>query len=230
VSEEAGTRADELTLETLDDDGALSQALEGISGDRGDFLRKAALGGAALLAAFATPAAAAPSKKNDTAILNYALTLEYLQAVFYTEAIEIGALSGALKEQARIVGGHERGHVKALRGVLGDAAVKRPRFNFRGATESPAAFRKTAVAFEDLAVAAYKGQAPFIDSKAYLAAAISIHSVEARHAAWIRRLAGVSPAADAFDRPFSESKVRRLVSSTHFIVRTRRRMTPPFTG
>jgi Ferritin-like domain len=226
--------AEKLTLESVDEDGALAEAMSRVSGSRGDFLRKAILGGSALLAVTAAPAAAAPSRRNDLAILNYALTLEYLQAVFYTEALDLGSLRGALEEQARIVGAHERGHVAALRKTLGREAIKRPRFNFRGSTESPEAFRKTAVAFEDLAVAAYKGQAPNIQSKAYLMAAISIHSVEARHAAWIRRLAGATPAAKPFDEPLSDTKVRQIVASTRFIVQTQkkthRRMHPPFTG
>ena len=94
--------------------------------------------------------------------------------------------------------------MKAFREVLGSRAVKRPRFDFRGATEDADRFRKTAVAFEDLAVAAYKAQAPLIQSRAYLVPALAIHSVEARHAAWIRRLAGEVPAADAFDEPRSK--------------------------
>ena len=56
--------------------------------------------------------------------------------------------------------------------MLGSRAVKRPRFDFRGATEDAERFRKTAVAFEDLAVAAYKAQAPLIQSRAYLVAAL----------------------------------------------------------
>jgi ferritin-like protein len=222
--------AEELTLESVDEDGALAEALSTVSGTRAELLRRVALGGAALLAVTAAPASAAPSRSKDIAILNYALTLEYLQAAFYTEALDLGSLHGALEEQARIVGAHERGHVAALRKTLGGAAVKRPKFNFRGSTESPEAFRKTAVAFEDLAVAAYKGQAPNIQSKAYLMAAISIHSVEARHAAWIRRLAGSLPAAKPFDEPLSDTKVRRIVASTRFIVQTQRKMHPPFTG
>ena len=77
--------------------------------------------------------------------------------------------------------------------------MKRPAFDFQGVTEEQQAFLKTAVAFEDLAVAAYKGQAHLIKSDAVLAAAVSIHSVEARHAAWMRHLFGVRPAASPFD-------------------------------
>ena len=103
-----------------------------------------------------------------------------------------------------MVGAHERAHVKAFREVLGADAVKRSRFDFRGATENEDRFRRTAVAFEDLAVAAYKSQAPLIQSRAYLVPALAIHTVEARHAAWIRRLAGFTPAPDAFDEPRSK--------------------------
>ena len=136
-------------------------------------------------------------------ILNFALALEYLQASFYTEAERIGALHGALAQQAHVVGMHERAHVKAFKELLGSAAIKEPTFNFHGVTENPEAFRSTAVAFEDLATAAYKEQAPLIKSRSYLAGALAIHSVEARHAAWIRRLAGFLPAAKAFDEPLS---------------------------
>ena len=70
----------------------------------------------------------------------------------------LGAVTGAAAHMARIVGGHEREHVRALLHMLGSQAVRRPAFDFRGATESQDAFVRTAVAFEDLGVAAYKGQ------------------------------------------------------------------------
>jgi hypothetical protein len=182
------------------------------------------------------PAAAAARRHHrlDVAILNYALGLEYLQASFYTEAERIGALRGALAQQAQIVGSHERAHVTAFQQVLGSAALKRPSFDFRGVTAHPDTFRRTAVAFEDLAAAAYKDQAPRIHSRVYLQAAIEIHSVEARHAAWIRRLAGYLPAANAFDLPLSPHRVRELVISTRFVVGSPRTevvgLLPRFTG
>ena len=222
----------ELTLEQLDHDGALQEALASLSATtRGDFLRKSVAGGGVLLAAVAAPATlAADSDAGDRAILNFALSLEYLQDAFYTEAERIGALKGELARQARIVGAHERAHVKALRQTLGSAAVAQARFNFHGATESEDAFRRTAVAFEDLAVAAYKGQAPKLRSRTYLASAIAIHSVEARHAAWIRRLAGIQPAAHAFDDPITKKRATDLVASTHFVVKTQSHRPPRYTG
>ncbi len=108
--------------------------------------------------------------------------------------------------------------MKAFRKLLGSQAVKEPLFDFQGTTEQQQAFLKTAVAFEDLAVAAYKGQAPKLQSNAVLAAAVGIHSVEARHAAWMRELFGITPAVHAFDQPASRAQVTRLVASTKFIV------------
>jgi len=217
-------------LADIDRDDAIAEALEALHGTtRAGFFRRAALGSAALLAAAAEPASAAVGTR-DAAILNYALTLEYVQDSFYSEVERIGALSGGLAEQAKVVAAHERAHVKALRGVLGSKAVKRPRFDFRGATEDAERFRKTAVAFEDLAVAAYKAQAPLIQNSGYLVAALGIHSVEARHAAWIRRLAGIVPAADAFDEPRSKKSTLAIVADTHFVLKTRSRRKPKFTG
>jgi hypothetical protein len=221
----------DLTLNELDRDGALAEALERLHGTtRAQLLRRAVLGSAALLATVAAPAALAQGGDSDADILNYALTLEYVQDSFYSETERIGALTGDLATQARVVAEHERTHVEALRKALGSKAVKRPRFDFRGATEDADKFRRTAVAFEDLAVAAYKGQAPLIGKQAHLASALAIHSVEARHAAWIRRLAGIQPAADAFDEPRSKSSTLAIVDRTHFTVSMESAQRPRFIG
>jgi len=224
----------ELTLGQVDVDGAIGESIGRVVGEtRADFLRKAAVGGTALLGVLAMPPAGEAATAKDVDILNFALTLEYLQAAFYTESERVGALRGKARRAAEVVGAVERAHVTAFREALGAASVARPKFNFRGVTESQDGFLKTAVAFEDLAVAAYKGQAPRLDSDALLAVAVSIHSVEARHAAWMRYLFGIVPAADAFDEPFSRPRVTRIVASTDFITsagRTERTGTPRFTG
>jgi hypothetical protein len=223
-----------IPIETLDRDGALAEAAERLERtSRGEFLRRA--GAASVLVGGLTlpGIARAAQASRDRAILNYALALEYLQAAFYTEAERLDSLSGPFREQARVVGAHERAHVAALQDLLGSAAIKQPRFNFRGVTEDQAQFRRTAVAFEDLGVAAYKGAAPGIQDPALLAAAIRLHSVEARHAAWIRHLAGALPAPDAFDEPKSRDAVLDLVASTEFIVEsptTRASDEPRYTG
>jgi hypothetical protein len=220
-------------LAAIDRDGALADVAERVSPTRRGLLRVAAGGAIGGLLVGSRAARAAGVSRHDIDIVNYALGLEYVQASFYTEAERLGALHGPLAEQARVVGAHERAHVEAFQKVLGPAAIKRPRFDFRGVTQDPDGFRRTAVALEDLAVAAYKYQAPRLQSRAFLMAAISIHSVEARHAAWIRRLAGVLPAASAFDRPLAPHEVNALVASTHFVVGspdTTSHRPPKFTG
>ena len=210
-----------ISIGEIDTDGALREATAALA-TRSQFLRRGAR--AAGLGIFAAGGLAgtarAATAKGDASL--------------YAEAERVGALRGALAEQARVVGAHERAHVAAFRAVLRGAAVKRPSFNFKGATESAKSFRATAVAFEDLAVGAYKEQLPAIHSDQYLAAAVSIHSVEARHAAWIRRLAGVVPAVRAFDEPLSDRQTVHIVNSTHFVTldapSTSADHAPSFTG
>lgn len=225
-----------LRLEDVDPGGAIAHALEDCGITRVDLLRRAVLGSGLLAGALASPAVAVAAEvsRTDRSILNFALTLEHLQADFYTEAERLKSLSGRTAAQARVVGAHERSHVQALRTALGDDAIRKPRFNFRGVTEDQDAFVRTAVAFEDLSVAAYAGQAPRIQAPAYLVAALGILAVEARHASWIRGIAGRRPASAAFDEPKSRSEVTRLVQATDFITASRARTTsrrsPRYTG
>ncbi len=226
----------EAFLAAVDRDGAIAEtrtrAETTISRRRLLGLTVAGAGAVALGRATGIKAASGLSA-SDVGILNYALVLEYLQASFYTEAERSGALTGKTARAASVVGATERAHVKAFRQLLGSQAVKRPTFDFQGTTEQQQQFLKTAVAFEDLAVAAYKGQAPKLRSNQVLAAAVGIHSVEARHAAWMRELFGITPAVNAFDLPASRTKVNRIVTSTHFVVakpQMKARNKPDFTG
>jgi hypothetical protein len=222
-------------LTSVDRDGALRETrsrAEAMLSRRRLFGLTAAGAGTIILARVGGAGAASLSA-SDVDILNYALVLEYLQASFYTEAERSGALHGKTAEAARVVGATERAHVTAFRKLLQDQAVKRPTFDFQGTTEQQKPFLKTAVALEDLAVAAYKGQAPKLQSDAVLAAAVGIHSVEARHAAWMRALFGITPAVHAFDQPASRASINRIVASTGFIVSAPRmtaREKPKYTG
>jgi ferritin-like protein len=221
-------------LTAVDRDGAIAETRARVETmSRGRLLGMTLAGAGTIALARATRAGAAGLSASDVDILNYALVLEYLQASFYTEAERSGALTGKTAQAARVVGATERAHVKAFLDLLKSQAAKRPTFDFQGTTEQQRPFLKTAVALEDLAVAAYKGQAPKLKSNAVLAAAVGIHSVEARHAAWMRALFGVTPAVNAFDKPASVSSINQVVVSTHFIVskpRMKARSKPSFTG
>jgi len=216
--------ADQITLAAVDADGALQESIEAVSGDtRADALRKATLaagglvGGAGLLG-LTSVANAQSLAPTDRAILNFALLLEELEAAFYTEAVANAIISGRELEIVTTIRDHEVAHVRALRQTLGSAAVERPQFNFRGTTQDRGRFLDTAVTLEDTGVGAYKGAAPAIRSRAILRAALSIHSVEARHAAAVRRLNGNRPVIARFDVPLSVEDVERRVEQTNFIV------------
>jgi rubrerythrin len=220
----------DLTLDQLDADGALREtAAEAAADTRAGFLARAGLLGGGLFGAGALLSAgtAQAQSTSDIAILNFALTLEYLENAFYAEALRKGALRGERRVFARVAGGHERSHVATLQGALGRRAVKRPRFDFQGTTESQSAFTKTSIALEQTGIGAYKGQAPLIQSKQILAVALSIHSVEARHVGWIRDIAGLNPAPTGLDAPLTRAQTLARVAATGFIVPARR---PRFTG
>ena len=201
--------SDHITLAQLDADGAIQEAAHAVDpageATRADFFRKAAISGGALtmggvvFAGLPALALGAPSKRQDVAILNYALTLEYLETAFYEEARAKAGLSGETARFAKVAGGHEAAHVAALKKVLGSAAVASPTFDFGATVASQGAFQKTAMAVEDLGVSAYAGQGPRLKQVPAIQAALAIHSVEARHAAWIRNILGRNPAPAAFD-------------------------------
>ena len=226
----------ELTLEILDRDEALLEAVAALYGTtRAGFLRTAAFGGAAMLSALVAPPAAA-AKVSDVSILNFALRFERLQATFYTQAEElgtIGRMSAAKQRWARTLGAHERAHVKIIKQVLGPKAGPRPSFDFGEDNETDAAFTGTAVAMEDLTVALLTGIVPQVQDRGLTAALLGLLTVEARHAAWARNIIGSSPAPTAFDEPQSLDSVRGALARTRFIVqepRTTAKRRPRFTG
>jgi hypothetical protein len=224
------------TLAEVDRAGVLYEtASAAFGGDRASFLRRslaAAAGIGALLKASDAEAVTAGTK-NDIAILQFDLVLEYLQAGLYTEAERLGSLTPKTLSWARVVGAHERAHIHAIKGLLGRKTVPSPGFNYRNVTSNEQAFIKTAVAFEDLTAALLKWQAPRLDSRSIVAAVVTLHSVETRHAAWIRHIVGLEPATTAFDKPASQQKMAELIASTHFAAskpKTARKARPRYTG
>ncbi|MFL5859466.1 MAG: ferritin-like domain-containing protein [Solirubrobacteraceae bacterium] len=224
------------TLAAIDVDGALRETAAGaVRASRRELLRVLPLAGAigAGLLAAGGASAASGLTRNDVAILRFDLALEYLQAGLYTEVERLGAVKPRTLAFSRVVGAHERAHAQAIKGFLGSKALPSPSFDYRGVTEDDAAFVKTAVAFEDLTAALLKWQAPRLDSRSIVAAILTLHSVETRHAAWIRHIVGVLPAASAFDQPAPQHQMAELIASTKFVVSRRttsRRRKPRFTG
>ena len=147
----------------------------------------------------------------DVDILNFALTLEFLEAAFYDQALgKVNGLAGEAKEVATTLRDNENEHVDVLSTTikdLGGTPVKAPGVDFGKSFADEASFLKTAQTFEDLGVSAYNGAAPDIKSKEVLAAAGSIVQVEARHAAAIRFLRGEKITPAAFDEALEMQEV-----------------------
>jgi Ferritin-like domain len=226
-----------LTLEQIDRDEALLEAVAALHGDtRADFLRTAAIGSGVVLATLAAPASA-PGALTDLQILNFGLRFERLQATFYTEADRIGTVGKMTPRKQRwadVLGAHERAHVRIFKKILGRKAGKRPFFDFHGVTETEDGFTRTAVAMEDLTVALLAGVTPQLHDRRLTAALFGLLTTEARHAAWARNIVKTTPAARSFDDPRTLDDVKATVARTRFIVAsprtTRRRRSPRFTG
>jgi Ferritin-like domain len=230
-------------LARFDQDEALAEthhdAVEAL--DEGDsrraFLKKAGLGGAAVMGSGAllaalTPAGAAaasgkgrpPAKfgKGDIGILNYALTLEYLEAAFYNEATKNKVAKGA-QESAFLkrTTADENAHVAFLKKALGSKAVGAPKVDFGDAT-SKSKWIPTSYVLENTGVHAYSGQVLNIGNPAYVAAAASILTVEARHASVAGLLMKPIPKDlspdGAFDTPETAAEILKAVEGTGFLV------------
>ncbi len=227
-----------INLDEIDVDGAVREAAAEVSGDtRLSFLKKAGVAGGAVVGGGAVISALAPSAfasagggrppssfgKGDIGILNYALTLEYLEAAFYNGAtaanLSLGSQASAF---LKVVTKDENAHVKFLKTALGSRAAKAPKFDFKGTNTNPEMFMKTAQVLENTGVHAYSGQALNIKSPAYVKAAVSILTIEARHASVIGLLnepAGADIAPDGpFDTPLTAAEVLQAVKGTGFIV------------
>ncbi|MBA2310009.1 MAG: ferritin-like domain-containing protein [Pseudonocardiales bacterium] len=207
--------------------------------DRRNFLRWAGLVGVG--AAFVVGAGAAPafastlapgqsptpspspgggaSSTGDLGILNYALTLEYLEAEFYTQGLAANVVSGREMELITPIKAHEQAHVAAIMATvtkLGGTPVAKPTIKFPDGTFGGRdKFLQTASTFEELGVSAYHGQVPLIMSADVLGAAASIAGVESRHAAILAQLTGGKPFPDPFEQPKTMSDV--LAAAKPFI-------------
>jgi rubrerythrin len=183
---------------------------------RSDVILKGALAAGAIYGAVAVGPfvgrALAMAESGDVGILNFALTLEYLESAFYKEAKSRAGASGDLKSLINTIARDEEEHVGALTETikkLGGKPVAEPKFDFPYSGTS--GFLKLAQTFEDTGVSAYNGAAPQIKAKEVLEAAGSIVQVEARHAAAIALQNGAEPAPLAFDPALAEAKVLKAV-------------------
>jgi hypothetical protein len=249
IPKRSSKQMEHFTLENVDADGAIrdsaAEAMDALNGDtRSQFLRRAGLAGGALMSGGAVlgalaPAASAyttgdrPPRKDfgtgDVAILRFALTLEYLERNFYVGAMEHQRKTGFLRNHhqlqvyLRTVVADERKHVEELKGALGKKALREPKFDYHGDNHHVDGIYRAGFAFENVGVHAYSGQAFNIKNPAYLAVALSIVTVEARHAAVIGLLSreskyGISPSG-ANDTPQGATEVLKEVASLHYITK-----------
>lgn len=151
--------------------------------------------------------------KGDVGILNYALTLEYLETAFYADVAKSGLFKGSDLETIRKFGSEEAEHVKALTGFvkqMGGTPAPKPKTEFP--LKNAKSVLELAATVENIGAAAYLGQAPNIKGAPVLAAALSIHSVEGRHAAALNTLLGQSIVPDgAFAKPAGAEEVLKSV-------------------
>jgi len=171
------------------------------------------------------PSALAQDFADDIEILNYALTLEHLEYAFYRDGLaEIGN-EGFAEETGdesvfdllTAISDHEKAHVDALTQVISDLGgepVAEATYDF--GYDDAAGFLEVAMALENTGVAAYAGAAPSIMDDAILESALGIHSVEARHAAYLNGLNAMSPFPEAVDLPLTRDEV--LEAAGGFIV------------
>jgi hypothetical protein len=148
-------------------------------------------------------------------VLVFALTLEHIEDAFYRSGLETDGLIP--EEYVGIfnqIGKHEAAHVALLSGALGAAAIERPALDltaggkYADALSNFETYLTLSQTFEDLGVAAYKGQAAnLMSNDDILQTALQIHSVEARHAAIVRKIGGKKSWDGAFDEPMTKDEV-----------------------
>lgn len=174
----------------------------------------------------ATPEGGDAPFEGPVDVLNYALTLEHLESAFYRDGLaeldsaafeELGFQSSVFDNLSEIAA-HEAAHVETLTATvtdLGGEPVVEGEYDF--GYEDAAGFLEVAQALEDTGVSAYQGAAQYaIDEDDLLTAALTIHGVEARHAAYLALLNEASPFPEAFNPALTPDEVLEI--ATPFIV------------
>ncbi|WP_273843246.1 ferritin-like domain-containing protein [Rubrobacter calidifluminis] len=191
--------------------GTEAAVLEGTR-SRGEFFKMAGLAGAGAVLGSVALAPKAFAQSGDLGIANFALTLEYLEATFYENAVNSGVLSGDALKVVTALRDHEQAHVDALISLIksaGGTPVSKPQFTFpSGATSSESSILNLAATFEPVGVGAYLGAAPLIQSPDVLAAAGSIAGVEGEHVVAVNNLLGNAAATlEAFPAALTKDEV-----------------------
>jgi Ferritin-like domain len=184
---------------------------------RRDFFKSLAAAGAGATAASLLLSKQASAQTDDVDIANFALTLEYLEADFYSMALDAGVLSGDALGVVQNLADHEAQHVTAITDLLnsvGATPVEKPTFTFpTDAFSSQSSILDLAATFEPVGVGAYLGAAPLISSPDILAAAGSIAGVEGEHVVAVNWLLGVVPYAnEAFPKAMTLDEVSAAVA------------------
>jgi len=196
------------TLLSVDHDGALAEALDGLGESavtRADLLRRSVVGGGLGVATASIFAGLAPPVSAQTASGPLPVPLSRRRPARRCSSPRWRAPTRpSTSPRCAASSGRRRSPGR--------------RFAFGAATGDPAAFLATAIELESTGVQAYKGQAPLIRSRAILAAALSIHSVEAKHTAWVRLIAGKVPIVVPLDKPLTRQNVLNKLARAGFIV------------
>ncbi|GAA2001908.1 ferritin-like domain-containing protein [Nakamurella flavida] len=193
----------------------MSKRAEFVRGEMASVPASVALGALNNRWAYAAPGDFA----TDIDVLNYALTLEYLEAAFYVQGNKAGLVSGVEADYLKQIQADEEYHVTALTDTiksLGGTPVSAPGVDFGGAFDSRTSYLTTSVTFENVGVGAYLGAAGFIKDKAILQAAAGIFGVEARHAAVVAVLLGLPAEGGvykgAYETPIDKATVLAAVT------------------
>jgi len=167
----------------------------------------------ALVAAGVAAPRAYGDKRDDLAILQFALTIEYVESGLYRDALkQVPDLSDDTRRVVEHLRDQEIEHVDALRGTIADAGGKpndRPRLDFGRELRSESVFLKLANTLEDTGVSGYNGAAPALESEEFVAAFATLAQVEARHASLVRMVREKPPAPLPIDKASTREAVRQ---------------------